>query len=388
VSRLSVNHLPQRHHTDLHRNTIHLQIHHRRVAALVDTGACISVVSQKFLDRLPPFISSTATPSTKPVFTASGERLAIHSKIGLTLNISGLLLSHDFFVTDHLSGNYQLILGLDFLEKFQCSIDLPGRSITFCDQLMALPLHAGTLDPKFMATTKHKVRLPPWTESLVPLAVHPSYSSSSVLCLSPSPAFPNKRFLLPRAVVTPHHSQVTVRIINLSHVPIILRPGMVIANVHSVYAKDISRFDDGNGEGLSHVNSIHTTAGSRPNPTRITEEDIEIALKQLDVSLEEADLNTAQKQQLARLIVANRSVFSTGLHDLGRIHGFEHTIDTGDSRPIRKRHYRMTKEQRLEIEKQVEEMLQNDIIEPSVSEWVSPVVLVKKADGVNWRFCC
>ncbi|PIK57744.1 hypothetical protein BSL78_05352 [Apostichopus japonicus] len=57
----------------------------------------------------------------------------------------------------------------------------------------------------------------------------------------------------------------------------------------------------------------------------------------------------------------------------------------GSAPPQRQRFYRTTPKIKDEIEKQVNDMLQNGIIEPSISEWQSPVVLVKKKDG-SYRF--
>jgi hypothetical protein len=48
--------------------------------------------------------------------------------------------------------------------------------------------------------------------------------------------------------------------------------------------------------------------------------------------------------------------------------------------------YRYSREQKDEIERQVAEMLKNGFIVPSLSQFASPVLLVKKKDD-SWRFC-
>uniref|UniRef100_A0AAV2LXX7 Gypsy retrotransposon integrase-like protein 1 n=1 Tax=Knipowitschia caucasica TaxID=637954 RepID=A0AAV2LXX7_KNICA len=54
--------------------------------------------------------------------------------------------------------------------------------------------------------------------------------------------------------------------------------------------------------------------------------------------------------------------------------------------PVRKRAYRTSPDKRREIDRQVQRLLADGVIEESCSPWSSPVVLVRKKDN-TWRFC-
>lgn len=64
-------------------------------------------------------------------------------------------------------------------------------------------------------------------------------------------------------------------------------------------------------------------------------------------------------------------------HGIPLIHG---------AKPFSVKPYRYAPTQKDEIEKQVSQMLQQGIIQASLSPFASPVLLVKKKDG-TWRFC-
>ncbi|CAC5365054.1 unnamed protein product [Mytilus coruscus] len=101
---------------------------------------------------------------------------------------------------------------------------------------------------------------------------------------------------------------------------------------------------------------------------------IEIA-KSLNFNFSNSDLTTEQKQKLMVMLGTNRDVFAINLSELGCTDLHPHRIDTGDAAPVRQRFYRQSPAMKTESSKHIKEMLDNNIIEPSQSEWASPVCL-------------
>ena len=66
---------------------------------------------------------------------------------------------------------------------------------------------------------------------------------------------------------------------------------------------------------------------------------------------------------------------------MGRTTLVEHTIDTGGQRPIRQGLRRHPMAHLDVIDRQVDELIQNDFVEPATSPWASNVVFVRKKDG-------
>ncbi|CAG9086928.1 unnamed protein product [Plutella xylostella] len=97
-------------------------------------------------------------------------------------------------------------------------------------------------------------------------------------------------------------------------------------------------------------------------------------------------LNPAEKDRLYSLLQKYRSCFATNLSELGCTTLAEMRIELNDNRPVIYRPYRMSIHEREKVRNIVEELVQNDIVQESESNYASPVILVKKKTG-EARLC-
>jgi len=81
--------------------------------------------------------------------------------------------------------------------------------------------------------------------------------------------------------------------------------------------------------------------------------------------------------------------YGLGSRELWCTSQIEHSIETGDARPIKKSPYKIPDALKPVVDEHID-MLKRKIIEPSTSPWSSSIVLVQKKskDGsVKYRFC-
>lgn len=95
---------------------------------------------------------------------------------------------------------------------------------------------------------------------------------------------------------------------------------------------------------------------------------------------------TEVEREQAEEVISEFESISDEKKGLGRTHLVTHKIDTGDHPPIKQRYYPMSPDRLAELNKHLDQMLADDVVEPSNSAWNNPVTLVRKADGTS-RFC-
>ncbi|PKY18776.1 hypothetical protein RhiirB3_329239, partial [Rhizophagus irregularis] len=84
---------------------------------------------------------------------------------------------------------------------------------------------------------------------------------------------------------------------------------------------------------------------------------------------------------LLRFLVQRRGNFVRNSSELGRTKLMQHSINTGNSKAVRKHWYRTSKNEQNFIEEEIQRMLLEELIERSTGPWAAPVVLVRKKNG-------
>ena len=98
------------------------------------------------------------------------------------------------------------------------------------------------------------------------------------------------------------------------------------------------------------------------------------------------ELTVNQKKQFSCLLEEFNDLFAEDCNDLGLTDLMEHTIDTGNAKPIKQAPRRLPPHKRHVVDKQLADLLQAGRIEESVSPCSSPIVLATKKDG-SYRLC-
>ena len=371
-------------------NTIFARIGNKPFLSLIDTGSAISVLSTRAFRSLVPHSFTKVDCESPTLFSASGQAISLSHTIETTFCVDGLKLPFTFHVADNLSVGHDVIIGFDFLSKYDCVIDIGNRLISFCDGLTVVPLQ--NRNRTDTATLITDVVIPPRAEAILSVKLPrcvDNVNNVSIFLLQPVESLHAHCLSMARAVIQPLQGKANCRLINPTNTTVSLKRGTVVGTIEPLSVNSITPLNE-------HFNS------NDDNDRRLIENADDI-LADLGVDLSKSALQKPDLEKLKQLIAANADVFAKDMSQLGEAKGYIHHIDTGDAPPQRSRIYRTSPAQKAEIDKQVQDLLKHGIIEKSNSLWQCPVVLVKRTTGndsktgssdatgssnISYRFCC
>ena len=204
--------------------------------------------------------------------------------------------------------------------------------------------------------------------------------------------------IIPNCIVNVTEGQTQALVSNLSEYNQILSIGDITGHFYTTDNCEIINTDINVEDSLTNPNISSTDASpiailSAPNtvdseerPPLIDPDELITTLKfdlgELKVGKQ---LSDSEKSQLIQTITDFKDVIAFDGH-LGRTNLIEYQIEVDRTRPVHVRPYRVSPQQRTDVIKQAQSMLEADIIRPSRSAWNSPIVMVKKKDN-SFRFC-
>ena len=110
-------------------------------------------------------------------------------------------------------------------------------------------------------------------------------------------------------------------------------------------------------------------------------------LEQLQQQIKISDrCSETERQQLLECLLGKSEVFALSDEELGETNVVEHSIDTSMAKPVKEPPRRLPYALRKQLEEELDKLLKINCVEPAISPYASPLVLVRKPDG-NLRVC-
>ena len=251
-----------------------------------------------------------------------------------------------------------VILGMDFLNHHGAVIDLRTKSITLSSDKTTPPdtnpcQHA-------LNVLEDQVTIPPRSSVIISVGTETAEEIEGVI-ESDQRLLLDRGLCVARGIARLYEGKGSVMLTNFSQEYRHLSRGTTIAYIDEILAaSDAFAFSDSDEA---------TTTTAMPEPS-------------FDVN---PSLPARQQQLLRCLLKEYKDCFSSSSRVRQTPLAKHRIITEENARPLRQSPYRVSTREREAVKKQVDEMLRDDIIQPSKSPWASPVVLVKK--DVTLRFC-
>ncbi|XP_062598979.1 uncharacterized protein LOC134260435 [Saccostrea cucullata] len=334
---------------------------------LIDTGSAVSLISKEVLDNFDLCDQFLQRVSTE-LKTADGEPLQVYGQTEITFILGGREFSIPVIVAE--LGDLSGILGLDFLSENEVIFDLKKGVLNFPEFKVQLESEDNlscarvSLDDDTVISGS--------TETFVKC----NLGNSRFRCLEGivEPHFDkglDQNILIPKSLVNVKEGNILFSVLNPNPEPVQIKKNTQVATIQSIM----------NATDLVNKNKNFTHTDVDVTETKCLPDHLKIMMENVSCNITETE-----KSELSSVLSRYEDIFVGLDGKLGRTNKVEHTINTGESKPIKLPPRRLPLAQKEIAEKEIKNMLDQDIIETSSSPWASPIVLVQKKDG-STRFC-
>ena len=302
--------------------------------------------------------------------SASGHPLNVLNTTILPIRINGFLYQFPIHVIENL--NTKAILGMDFLTRFNATIDAKDKSVSF-------PSSA----PEFNVFSSKEISIPPHSVQAVAARCSLTglgYVFTDILSID------EKLFDNPGTFSISVHNPTHVALTLPKNFPLAEFVPCLQSDVMSI-SQVINPASSPNSQTDSKLSYAQVTAINSPGqqaPSKNTKLRIPPLSKSKQEYLKKTlKCDLADKTRLLKLLFQYHDCISENKHDLGLTTKVQHKIDLKSPEPIHKKQFRIPEEHLPYLYEYVENLEKSGCIQVSQSPFNSPIFLVKKPHTQN-----
>ena len=357
-----------------------VQVQDQQLEAVIDTAAESTILSDKIYNKLDP----KPRVLSKMKFHMAGRNLTVNGfKIGPVNMRIGSTMYREIIHVAPIEDD--MLLGIDFLMQQKMKIDMETNLMTLGKDTISIHFGREHGEPRVsrVKIAKRKV-IPPNSVAMVTCKMNENMPDFTIEPESDS------KFVVPRSA---HRSTTkpSLYVANITDNFMVLKKGQIIGQaIEADVVPETKNGDtESSAEPIQRESHVRKTETRRPDEQSKQDEDPYADVPEHLIDMlkpSENELTKEEFRQLKEVICHFSDVFASHIYDLGNFQEIEHTINTGDAKPIKQRMRRTPVQFAGEEEKELSKMLEAGVVQPSISEWASAPVLVRKRDGTV-RFC-
>ena len=328
-----------------------------KTKTILDTGSSLSIVSQEFVSKFSVKIKECDNNILLRV--VHGKCVKPRGQVTFNLDLG----NNTFTVTALVVQNFpcDILLGNNFMAHEDVDIIFSKRQVQIRGDTFPIEISYFVGESEKVLFVDQETTIPPRCEVPVEVKCKSTLPDTDIITQPLTTTFSRYGILVGHSLCKPMNEKVLIRVMNPSNKPVILNSKTSVGVAREVV--DVFLFDNQDQKNKKESTNL------------------------IDSIRLPAHLNNQQRQSLKCLLQEQQDVISKSSLDVGKTSLVEHSIDTGDSAPIRSQPYRKSFRERQVMKELINEFKDKKLIQDSCSPWSSPVVLVRKRDG-SWRFCC
>lgn len=327
----------------------------------------------------------------------------------------------------NLSIRYDGIIGLDFLKQYDCVLDIPNKLLRTC--FRDIPLHlqedqiidkqvtgyddssssSDCTNPAAICDSSPSGHISCPSEDSLPASLPASFdnvpiSAKSTIsspiknddiqqdCENVQITIPSRSISFVNLKCIPFEGQVAVcPRINLSKA-LRIPDALVCVKSNNFFMTSVANISESDvtiSVPPVQLEELQESTVHNVNQANISRDPPNCRIENIVQNLRLDHLNQEENDVIKDICVEYSDIFYLEGDKLSFTNAIKHEIDTGNHKPVFTKSYRYPQVHKEEVKTQIQKMLDQGIIRPSVSPWSSPVWVVPKkmdASGVQkWR---